>query len=804
MRVPDEAGFGSGIAELLVRVKWINVALRAFAKWFWPSARRSTSPVRPTTTGPLSESSKAAPDDAATDRKHSPVHDTPSGNLDHGDAASEEQPGSGHIDDENEITESSNSTPEPPSDSAPPEQSSPGSSSDSADQPPLTSTEVDSEDPVATDPPVDDDQECSLPETGGHSEGHDTGGIIDSNESAEKPPKSKRKPRNIGGRRGRQSPNQTPEQRSQSPPSRPELICRRVPTSTTWEIILTADEECQLAAVHLDGTPLDHTAQGCRVPSLTGRLTLSCQDMQRHEVPLFEVDPLIFKVRNNWFGEGRKIAKITNGHFIVVAPAKWERKGRAPVEPDACTDPAFRAHYFHRDVTATDEVLDGFREWSDSPIATGIELTGTRVFDDSDEGDLFVGDTPSLKSFPDFGWARVGEETEDGWGQNFLPNEQSLPEVLDGRAGRFFLRVYDSQARLLDSTAFRYLRSLRRIRVNGADYSQDLVVVPTSTGHSPTEVRFVGTDGSMISPILTTEALQAAAPSGALVVPPHPDADRISCTLASDASGVNIVLDVPRIWWRLEDGRYDPGEWRDTPLVMTRQEFRKRSHSNASMVLLSRRLGSVRVGFDDEPGQPYSRFIEDDRIAMPLAHFVDHAQIDRRLNDDAHFNVEWAGEIVPLIVISADPIPKIFSFTAEPATVFAGKEALLEWTTRDAGDARVEIDPDTGVVDSNGEITVRPTETTRYTLTLGVYGTDSISSTVTVTVEQLPGAGKRPTARVMSNGGGWRSGKGFSFRELQDAGLTVKEAVKRSIRIDRRRRTSHRANVETVRSMLDD
>ena len=783
-------------------VKWITVALRAFARWFRPSAIRSTSPVRPTTTGPMPESSNATLD-AGTDGEHSPAHDAPSGNLDHGDAASEEQLGSGHIDDENEITESSNSTPEPPSDSPPPEQGPPGSSSDSTSQLPLTSTEVDSEDPVAAAPPTDDDQECSLPETGGHFEGHDKGGMIDSNESAEKPPKSNRKPRKIGGRRGRQSQTRPSEQRSQSPTSRPELICRRGPASTTWEIILTADEECQLAAVHLEGTPLDHTAQGCRVPSLTGRLTLSCQGMQRHEVPLFEDDPLIFKLRKNWFGEGRKIDRITNGHFIVVAPATWERKGRAPVEPDACADAAFRAHYFHRDVTATDEVLDGFSEWNDSPFASGIELTGTRVFDDSDEGDLFVGDTPSLKPSSDFVWARVGEETEDGWGQNFLPDEQSLPEVLDCREGRFFLRVYDSQARLLDSTVFRYLRSLRRIRVNGADYSQDLVVVPTSTGHSPAEVRFVGMDGSMISPILTPEALQAAAPSGALVVPPHPDADHISCTLASDASGVKIVLDVPRIWWRLEDGRYDPGEWRDTPLVMTRQEFRKHALSDVSMALMSGRLRSVGVGFDDEPAQPYSRFIEDDRIAIPLAHFVDHAQIDRRLYDDAHFNVEWAGEIVPLIVISADPRPEIFSFTAEPTTIFAGEETLLEWTTRNLGDARVEIAPDAGVVDSDGAITVRPTETTRYTLTLGVYGTDGVSSTVTVIVEQLPGAGKRPTAQVMSNGGGWRSGKGFSFRELEDAGLTVKQAMKRSIRIDRRRRTSHRSNVETVRSMLD-
>ena len=786
-----------------MRVTWVIAALRAFAKWFRSGARRSRSSVSPPTTDPWSESSRAVLDEADTGRKHPTADDIPSGSLDRDNGASKEEPESGQIEDENEITEPRTSTPEPPSDSAPPEQGSPSSSSDPTKQPQFPSTEVGPEDPIATAPLVDDDQGHSLSEPVGHSEEGDAGGTNYGTTSAERPPGSRHKPLEIGGRRDRQSPNRTPNPRSQSRPSRPELICRRSPGSRTWEIILTADEECQLSAVHLDGTPLDHTALGYPVPSLTGHLTVSCQDRQEHDIPLCNDDPLIFKLRKNWLGDGRKISKITNGYFIVVAPTTWERIGRAPVEPDACTDIAFRAHYFHRDATATDEILDGFREWNNSPSALGIELTGRRVFDDSDEGDLFVGNAPSMKSSPDFVWARVGEETEHGWAQNFLPEEQSLPVVLDGREGRFFLRAYDSQVRLVDSTSFRYMCGLKQIRVNGADYSRDVVVVPTSTGHSPTEVRFVGSDGSMISPIRTPEGLLCPVPSGPLVVPPRPDADHISCTLATDASSVNIVLDIPRIWWRLEHSQCVSDEWLDKPLVMTRQEFRKHARSNMSMALLSRRLGSVRVGFNDEPGQRYRRMIEDDHIAIPLAHFVDYAQIDRRLNDDAHFNVEWAGETLPIIVVSADPIPEICSFTAEPATILVGEEALLEWTTCDAGDARVSIGPDASVVDGSGTLTIRPSETTRYTLTLTVNGIADISATVTVSVEQLPAPGERTTVQVKSNGGGWRSGKGFSFRELQDAGLTVKETVRRSIPFDRRRRTSHRTNVERVRSLLD-
>ena len=572
-------------------------------------------------------------------------------------------------------------------------------------------------------------------------------------------------------------------------------------------------------AVQLEDERLNHSARECRVPSFAGQLVVACQDEQQHSIPLFKDNPLIFKLRKNWLGEGRKIDGFTSGYFIVIAPTSWDRIGHVPVEPDGCADIAFRAHYFHREADATDEGLDGFREWSRLPVVTGIKLKGVSVFDDSDEGDLFVGNAPSLQSSQKIVWARVGEETGHGWGKNFLPGKQQLPDVLDDRQGRFFLRVYNLEGKLLDSTTFRYSRNLLRIRVNGTDYSPDLGVVPTSSGHLPTEVRFVDADGLIIAPILQPKALQAVVPSGALMVPPNPNADCISCTLATDANGVDIVLNVPRVWWRLEGGRLEPGEWQDTPITMTREEFRKHAHSDVSVVLLSRRFKSACVGFDDEPIQPYRRLSKDDRIVIPLADFVDHTQIDRRLNENSHFNAEWAMQIMPLIVISADPMPEILSFTATPATILAGEEALLEWATRNAGDAHLSIDPGVdaysetnkmgfhpdcrtvGAADSGGAYIVRPKETTRYTLTVAVSGTDSTSSTVTVTVEQLSALGKRPAARVRSTRGGWRCGKGFSFRELQDAGMTVKKAVERSIPIDRRRRTSHHINVERVRCM---
>ena len=729
--------------------------------------------------------------------------DIPRKTLTDPDACSNDLPPGGPDDDERTPTESSTTPAAPASVAARPELAPPLRNSVAYDQPPPASAEVEADESAMATAPTDDDEQHAPPDTGEEPESVGSDGVAEVNTGAAESWKPKRRPRQFGGRRGRQAGNPGPE-RQHSPVLRPELVCRKIPASACWEVILTADEECQLAAAHLEGAPLDFTDGQCRIPSLNGRLTVSSQDGQEHVVPLFEGEPLIFKLRKNWAGEGRRTSGITRGHFIVIAPNSWQRTGHAPVEADGCADPAFRAHYFHRDATASDEGADGFREWNDSSVTAGIELTGRRVFDDSDEGELFVGDPPGLKSLLDIEWARVGEEATNGWGKNFQPHRQSIPEVLGGREGRFFLRVYDSEVSMLDSVAFRHLRDLRQIHVNGDEYAQDTVLVPRSTGYPPTAVRFVGADGSTLSPVLPVGARQKALPSGAIEVPPHPDADCMTCSLGSDARGVNIVLDLPRIWWCLEDGRVDPGAWRDTPLVMTREEFRRHAHSNVTISLLSKRQTSVRAGFNDELDQPYRRTIDDDRIAIPLVHFVDHAQIDRRLNDDACFNVEWAREIVPLIVISADPMPEIDWFTAEPATVILGEETVLEWMTRNADDSRAAIDPDAGVVETDGTYTVRPAETTKYTLTLSVLGTDDISRTATVTVvSPSTTSDERPTPRVMSTGGGWRTGKGFTSSELQDAGLTVKEAADRSIPIDRRRRTSHRANVETIRSMLD-
>ncbi len=780
----------------------IIVVLLTLAKWFWHFARKPHRLSTRDASNPSTEPLTATPDDEGLSPEHPLAShfrcETPVDRDGSSDALLErEVPG-----EDRRPAEASAPCAESPPDSAAPEFGSSLSGSDTGDGFPPSFEEVEPNEPSAAAPPTDD---VGHPESGETKTDGDARSEPDGDSKVGRPRQRRHKPPRISGRRDRQ-PGNADSERRQSPSSRPELVCREVHGRAAWEVILTADEACRLSEVRFQGEDrvLPHDGEACRVPSLTGRLAVSCQDGRQHDLPLFEGEPLIFKLRKDWAGKGRRISRITRGHFIVIAPKKWERTGHAPVEAHGCKDPEFRAHYFCRDENRSNDGGCGFRQWNGSLVATGIEPTGQRVFDDSDEGDLFVGEAPVLEPSPEIAWTRVGEEAENGWGENFRPDEQSLAEVLGGREGRFFLRVYDSEVSLRDSSVFRYWRNLSRIHVNGTEYTQDTVLAPTPTGYPDTEVRFVAADGSTLSPTLSPDALQSRAPSGAINVPRHPDADRISCGFETDGSGVSILLDLPRIWWRLEDGWSDPGEWQDTPLVMTREVFRKRADAQATISLLSKRFSRVRAGFDDEWGQQYDRRREEDRIAIPLFHFVDHKQIDLRLSEDARFNVEWAGKIVTLMVISADPKPAIVSFIAKPARIVAGQEAILEWTTRNASDARAAIDQDIGKVESCGTCVVHPTETSGYTLTLSASGTEDVRRAVTVGVDSPPAEpGGLRAALVMSSGCKWRDGKGFSFRELQDAGVTVKEAAERSIPIDKRRRSSHSVNVQTIRRLLD-
>ena len=484
-------------------------------------------------------------------------------------------------------------------------------------------------------------------------------------------------------------------------------------------------------------------------------------------------------------------------------PSDWKRKGHVPVEQEGCSDLNFVTHYFFRNEDEPTEDVGRFEEYELS-FANNFELKGERVFDNAEEGELFVGPAPELAVNSGTEWVRVGEERKDGWkGENFKPAERSLAEVLESRQGRFFIRAFNAEAKRRESGEFRYLRNLRKILVNGERYTERTLLVPSSEGHFPTKIRFVGIDGVVITPKLAAKVKHVDVRRGDLIIAPRPDADRVSCALESDSGSIDTVLDLPRVWWRLERNGSEPSEWRDTPLVMTRREFRDEARSNATIRLrLPQQIRSFRVGFDDELDQAYrSRTKEEDGAVIPLSDFVDYSQIDRRLSEEVFLKVQCEDSVLALIQVSADPVPTIISFTCAPVVLSAGEKAVLHWKTQNAEADGTAIEPGIGAVEPSGALEVSPCQTTPYTLRLAASGMDDVTRSVTVKLLLRPD--ERLIAMVRRRGGGWRRGKGFSLGELRALGLTVADVSPRSIPIDKNRRSTHQVNIVTIEERLN-
>lgn len=480
---------------------------------------------------------------------------------------------------------------------------------------------------------------------------------VDDKKSKKKP----RVPREIGGRRTilTQTADTANTDVKDRPTFRPhpELICRRSSGSWQWKILLSVPRECNIAEVRQNNMPLSAENGEYSLPSFSGNLFVKYTDIEEKEpFSLFDGQvPLIFKLGRDWTGTGRKMSSITQGHFIVIAPSEWTRIGHILVESEECADTKYLAHYFFKDKDDITNSVDGFEECGIELTQNGFQLSGKCIIDDSEDGKLFVGAPPVLEPKSGITWARVGEENKFGWpGENFKPAVRSLEEVMGQRQGRFFLRVYDDKT-MVDSGEFRYCENLHEIQVNGQPYLREILLPPSSDGHSLTLLHFVGIDGNTIHPMLhKNNPYAAVAPDGIVTVEPCQEGDEVTMSLKSKNGSVDVVIKLPRIWWRLKHTNNDLNPWSDTPPVMTREEFRKLAYANAVIELqLPSHIRSVYAGFENDIDRsiPVAK-------GLLLADFVDYAEVGSSLNEAAALRVQCDEKtILTLIQVTADLPP---------------------------------------------------------------------------------------------------------------------------------------------------
>ena len=271
-------------------------------------------------------------------------------------------------------------------------------------------------------------------------------------------------PANHPGRRLEPSwkPTRHSDKRGQGFDSRSELICRKI--DRQWEIILSTQKMPEATEVQHDGKPLHSDDGEYRISCFQGNISIEANG-KREIFHLFDgSNPLIFKLKKNWPGDGRQIKHLTQGCFIVFALKGWEPTGQANITPESCRDTTFFAHYFNKD-KGTGSEIGSVNKYGGLPVhGAGFELCGKHLFDDSEEGELFATYPPQIKLAPGTVWARVGEELRNGWGENFKPADRLLGDVLGGRQGRFIFVSMMPRASWWIAKSFVIVRTCKRYK----------------------------------------------------------------------------------------------------------------------------------------------------------------------------------------------------------------------------------------------------------------------------------------------------------------------------------------------------
>ena len=463
-------------------------------------------------------------------------------------------------------------------------------------------------------------------------------------------------PQNRGGQRGNglNIPEGSTDRQAEYN-LKPELVCRK--KGWQWEILLVVPGEYPPVKVQQNGVSLSGSNGEYRLNGFSQDLTVEYENSEERVKLHYDNSPLIFKLRKKWKGDGQKGRGISRGYFIVFAPNEWERTGNPPVTKEACSDENFSAHYFYSDGSAT---VGGFEGYELPSNREAFSLEGSSIYDDSEQGLLFIGDPPDLEiaesDTESVSWVRIGAEGGGNWrGVNFKPDEKTVKEVLNGQQGWFYVRVYDEEVKLIDSNAFRYSQKLKEIRINDIMYSEDILLVPLTDGYGKTVIQFIDTEENNISPEQRgNNSHTSIRNDGTVIVAPHPESDLTEWKVG----GVDTVISLPRVWWRIMKTEDFSDEWHDTLIVMSREEFRENEDA-VVQISLPFNLQKIQVGFGCDLDRSYSTTSDDKnenkcRVALPIRDFVDYEEIEKPTSKDTHLKIQCNGKVLPIIRVPAE------------------------------------------------------------------------------------------------------------------------------------------------------
>jgi len=171
----------------------------------------------------------------------------------------------------------------------------------------------------------------------------------------------------------------------------------------------------------------DESDESCwHLTSLTGVITVQGTENVVSGVCLGDSGYQLFKLTGRELRQGRRVKQASQGSYLVVVPARWERDeqqaGIAPATPEPVSLAGHRAHFF--DLIGDQSPPIAFRDSSGLLILIGsptrqFQLVGQQLPDASEnQGPLFVGKAPRIRilngNWHDIRTIVLGEEGQGG------------------------------------------------------------------------------------------------------------------------------------------------------------------------------------------------------------------------------------------------------------------------------------------------------------------------------------------------------------------------------------------------------
>ena len=469
---------------------------------------------------------------------------------------------------------------------------------------------------------------------------------LDENEDEKAKQGERRHPEDRGGQpRGIQNKNGDKVSACHQHCPRPEIVCWK--REREWLLGIEIPEEQQNAAeiwIFQERELLspDEFKEGCwRLIELKGEIGIHTSDGEV-EIDLGESNYLVFKLSGTDLTQGRLVKQPGNGSYLVIMPEDWKRDeefaGTAPATPEPVCLDGYRAHFFDLMGENSSKIL--FKDSNGDKIEVyfgepQFVLMGHQLHDVSERLGPLFGCSPPTMHIANVKWANVGTIVigEEGngrgrWRKSFESNsvtsEQAFPssivnEIVNRKAGWYFVRFYNSTDQLIDSMDFRFVAGLSAITVH------ETPALPTAGRHGEVKVEFCCEEDCSIEP-LNLKDLKVDNLDGKVIVviPAYPECDRSHWLVGYDNHKVPITVLLERVWWALNEENQTPSKWQDNVISLRREEFTSTS-SKAIWVRLPtlRWVDSISVGFAKERARVCHPESMKSTIVIPIREFVD-------------------------------------------------------------------------------------------------------------------------------------------------------------------------------------